>query len=177
MRRAVQICILLGILFIILIPILANKALAEETEPNPIEDESDPMAILVVRVDPNLPNVEVSVAAIDGGWVKVDDGSWFWNWRSSVKTTTNGQGNARFRIFRLIGSQMVVNIKVNGHTIRRVYRLEQVWKAPTYIETVPGTPTQVVPETPLGPAIASVSMIAALGAFFGIRRKKLTLSS
>lgn len=46
---------------------------------------------------------------------------------------------------------------------------------PTTAYPTRGPPLSVIPEVPIGPVMATVSMIAAFGAYFGIRKRKTRL--
>jgi hypothetical protein len=50
-----------------------------------------------------------------------------------------------------------------------------IGNGPTTAYPTHGPPPHVIPEVPMGPVMATVSMIAAFGVYFGLRKRKLQL--
>jgi hypothetical protein len=171
LKKTAALCILLVLISTISFSILTNAVSAEGPQPDP-EDPYDPGAYLIVHVEPAVPGIEVTLNAVDEGWVKTEDGSWFHNWHKSATAITDSQGNAKFRMFRLYGFKMDVNIAACGKVIGRTYLLELLLCAPTYTETMTCGPIHAVPEVPfLGSLGLSLIMIISLGLFLVKPRK------
>lgn len=144
------------------LPILTNIALADP-------DEDDPRAYLTVHCespsgDP-ITGVSVSVEVTDGGAVKVDDGSWFGGWGSSAATNTDVNGDAKFRLWRLIGNSISVRITACGQIVENSYALTWLPPFPSHTETIICAVPQVIPEAPMGTLGLSLAMLLGLALF------------
>ena len=142
----------------------------------PGEDEEDPPAFLEVyvydKLDNPVPGVSVRVEVLDGGWVKVDDGSWFGGWGKDVETATDSDGFAGFRCYRFLFSEMKIRVTVNWkYPQSREETISLGWcPIPTHVFEF-NYMEHVIPEVPYGTVSLLLASLTAMG-LMALRQKK-----